>query len=259
MRTIRIHSSLSFSSISTLILSLVLLLLPAASASAQAEELSLTLRRDFGYGGMGGQIQGTFSYRVDGPQDLVQVAFYIDDEQVGSATEAPWRYQFKTDHYDLGVHELYAVGTRSDGRTLTSNVLVREFVPASQGWSTALKIAIPLILIALAAPILTYLRDRRSGKQTAMGYGSWGRAICPKCGYPFARHVWAPNLGVGKYDRCSNCGKWSMVRRATTQELQLAEAAHGLVEQDTAVEIDKRVSDEDKLREKLDASRYEDG
>ncbi len=259
MRTIRLHMSPPVSFISILVLSLVLLLIPAASASAQNDELSLSLRRDFGYGGMGGQIQGTFSYRVDGPQDLVQVTFHIDDELVGSVTEAPWRYQFKTDHYDLGVHELYAVGTTSGGRTLISNVLVREFVPASQGWSTALKIAIPLILIALAAPILAYLRDRRSGEQTAIGYGSWGGAICPKCGYPFARHVWAPNLGAGKYDRCSNCGKWSMVRRATTGELRRAEAAHGLVEQDTAVEIDKRVSDEDTLREKLDASRYEDG
>ncbi|NOX60535.1 MAG: hypothetical protein GXP42_01080, partial [Chloroflexi bacterium] len=75
----------------------------------------LSLRRDWGYGGFAGDIQGTFTMKVEGPDDLVSVDFYIDDQLIGTDTEPPWRLRFVTDDYPLGVHELRAVG-RPHGR-----------------------------------------------------------------------------------------------------------------------------------------------
>ena len=63
------------------------------TALGQSEELAIRLTRDWGYGA-GSQIQGKFSLRVDGPEDIVRVEFIIDQEVVYSATESPFRFQF---------------------------------------------------------------------------------------------------------------------------------------------------------------------
>ena len=213
------------------------------------------MRRDWGYGGLGGDIQGRFTFKVDGPADLVEVTFYIDDEVVGTDTDAPWGHQFQTDDYDLGVHELYAVGQTASGQELTSNVLTREFVAASQGWSSALKIIIPILGFVVLAGFVSLLLERRRGT-TRGHYGFQGGAICPKCDYPFSRHWWGLNLGVGKYDRCPNCGKWSMVRRATSQELAAAEVA--FFDEDAGEAREPAMSEEEAQRKRLEDSRYED-
>ena len=243
-----------FPSLSLLILLFSLLWLP--SSHAQSPELSLSLRRDWGYGGFGGQIQGRFTFKVDGPDDLTEVTFYIDDQAVGIDTEAPWGYQFQTDDYDLGVHELHAVGQTTSGQELTSNVLTREFVAANQGWMSALKIIVPILGFVLLAGIASWLLERRRGI-TRGHYGFQGGAICPNCGYPFSRHLWAPNLGAGKYDRCPNCGKWSMVRRASSQELAAAEVA--FFDEDQADVQESGMTEEEALRRRLEDSRYEEG
>ena len=55
----------------------------ALPALAQEETLTLSLSRDWGYGGFGGDIQGTFSFHAKGPADLARVEFYIDDQIIG--------------------------------------------------------------------------------------------------------------------------------------------------------------------------------
>ena len=70
-------------------LTLIFCLIPV-TALAQDEGLALKLTRDFGYGS-GGQIQGKFSLRVSGPDDIVEVDFIIDGEVVHTAAEAPFR------------------------------------------------------------------------------------------------------------------------------------------------------------------------
>jgi hypothetical protein len=234
---------------------LLLSLLCAPIIHAQSPELSLSLRRDWGYGGFGGQIQGRFTFKVDGPDNLTEVTFYIDDQAVGTDTEAPWGYQFQTDDYDLGVHDLYAVGQTSSGQELQSNVLTREFVAASQGWTTALKIIIPILGLVLLAGFVSWWLERRRGI-TRGHYGFQGGAICPKCGYPFSRHLWAPNLGAGKYDRCPNCGKWNMVRRASSQELATAEVT--FFDEDEADVRETGMTEEETLRKRLEDSRFDD-
>ncbi|NOZ73665.1 MAG: hypothetical protein GXP38_17535 [Chloroflexi bacterium] len=232
----------------------MLLLLMTMPVSAQEQGLTLRLNRDFGYAGFSGDIQGTFSFRVSGPDNLREVEFYIDDQLVGVDYEAPWRYQFRTDDFALGVHELYAIGRTDDGKTLKSNVLRREFVPAAKGWKFAAKILVPLLILTLLIPVTMYLLERRQGKKPGRGYGVMGGAVCPRCGYPFARHFWAPNLGLAKFDRCPNCGKWSVVRRASTEELERAEQQF-FAESKTVTE--PQLSEEDKLRQQIEESKYE--
>ena len=125
------------------------------TAVAQSDnELSLRLRRDLGTG-IGTSIQGTFSFRVSGPDNLISVIFYIDDQIVGEDSEAPFRLQFKTDEYSLGVHTLRAVGVTQDGQELTSNSLSRNFISGSSANRTTLYIVIPIILIAIGGRLLS--------------------------------------------------------------------------------------------------------
>ena len=225
-------------------------------AAAQAPELHLRLSRDWGYGGFGGDIQGTFSFHADGPENLTAVAFYIDDTLVGKVEQPPWKLRFVTDAYPLGRHMLYAIGYTSDGQTLRSNELVQNFVPASESTTFLIKVAAPLILLGLGIPLLLFWLDRKRnpGKYTG-NYGLLGGAVCPKCGCPFPLHGWAPNLVGTKFDRCPHCGKWSVVGRASHEELKAAAIACGL---EPAPGQQRAVAAEDDLAKRLAASRYLD-
>jgi hypothetical protein len=41
---------------------------------------------------------------------------------------------------------------------------------------------------------------------------------------PLARHFLAPNIGLKKLERCPHCGRWSLVSRASAEDLVAAEA-----------------------------------
>ena len=228
------------------------------SAAAQSPELTLRLSRDWGYGGPNGDIEGTFSFHAQGPENLTAVEFYIDETLVGRVEQPPWTYRFVTEDYPLGSHELYAIGYTADGRTLKSNVLVRNFVPKGEAWGFVIKFGIPLILLALAIPALIYWIDRKRNPDKYSGYGGpFGGAVCPKCGCPFARHWWGLNFGSRKYDRCPHCGKWSLVGRASEEELKAAAIACGLEPPEKSV---KQAPEEESatLEKRLDESRYFD-
>ena len=123
----------------------VLILFPA-SALAQDEELALRLTRDWGYGA-GGQVQGKFSLRVSGPEDIVKVEFIIDDEIVNVSTELPFRYQFHTDDYSPGVHTMTAVGYKADGTPVYGTEFVRQFLSGDEAKSSTMKIIVPILAI----------------------------------------------------------------------------------------------------------------
>jgi len=82
-------------------------------------------------------------------------------------------------------------------------------------------------------------------------YGLLGGAICPKCGRPFGLHWWAPNLIGSKFDRCSHCGRWSVVGRASHEALAAAEAA-----EEAAAPEAPELNPEEKLRRQIEESRY---
>lgn len=238
-----------------LLLSLLLSLLLALPSFQQTDELTLSLSRDWGYGGLSGRIQGTFSFHVKGADDLVSVQFFIDDQLVGTDTQAPWRYQFNTDSFPLGPHRLYAVGQTADGEQLTSNVAERTFVAESESWEAGARIALPLILLAVVFVALGALISWRRDKGRVKRYGIWGAAICPNCNKPFGMHWWAPNLLSAKYDRCPHCGRWNSVKSASRAELEQAEARW--LEQSQDPGLAPAQTEADKLRKKLEESRYD--
>ncbi len=237
-----------------------LLCAAAAPLFAQEDELTLRLSRDFGYGGLGGDIQGTFSYRVEGPADLVRVEFLLDEQVVGEDTEPPFRFQFTTDTYALGAHTLRAVGYTAAGDVLESASVTRNFVDPGSSWEAAGRFVLPLLAIVLLAVLLpaavAMVQERRhpTPPGAPRKYGMAGGAICPRCGRPYGRHFWAPNLVAGKLDRCPHCGKWAIVGRQSAAALRAAEQAE-LQEGDP--DLPEPLSPEEKFRQQLDDSRFD--
>lgn len=246
-----------------LILSILILII-ASTSHQQEEQLEIRMSRTWGYSSGTGSIQGTFTIRSSGPEDLSQVIFYLDDEVLGEVNEAPFDLRFVTDDYPLGVHQIWAAGFTESGKELQSNVIQREFVSADEGWQAASNIIVPIVvLIAVAAglAILVPMIFTR-GKKTQLPpgaprtYGVYGGAICPKCSRPFSRHIYGLNLGLHKYDRCPYCGKWSLVRRASIEDLEAAEAAEITAAEQGVFSPEK--SEEDELRQEIEDSRFDD-
>lgn len=240
------------------------LILGGGTAVAQTNDtlsLSLSLSRDFG-AGLGSSIQGTFSFRASGPDNLVRVIFYIDDQVVGEASEAPFRFQFKTDNYPLGVHTLHAVGITEDGRELTSNSISRNFISGSSANRTVFWMIVPIILLSLGGLLFSsWIANRgqknHSNPTVAAINGPFGGTICPKCSKPFARHIWGLNLVVGKYDRCPHCGKWSLVRALHPDVLKTAVLA---MQEAEAAQNPSQPGDPDdpnRWQKRLDDSKYD--
>ncbi len=234
----------------------------AAPAAAQSDGLQLRLNRDFGYSSGTGKIQGTFSMRVTGPPDLQRVVFYIDAQAIGEADQAPFNLRFTTSSYPLGRHVMRAEGFTAGGATLHSNEIEAYFVSAEEGWQAGLSIAGPLLAVTFGLLLLSAFVPLIGGgklKQLPPGaprqYGMAGGAICKRCGRPFPRHVFAPNLIAGKLERCPYCGKWAVVSAQPLAALRAAEAAEVIDAQAGAL---AEVEDQDaRLRKQLDDSRFQ--
>lgn len=227
--------------------------------SAQSEELTLSLSRDFGYGGFNGDIQGTFSVKASGPANLERVQFFLDETLLGEDTEAPFAIQFVTDNYPTGAHSFSAVGYTADGKQLKSQTISALFVSKEEGTSAAFKMILPILAVvfgAMAITAITSMITLRKGKKLPAGATrsyTFGGGICPKCKRPFGFQLLSMNMVVGKLTPCPHCGKWSIVKRASMGDLQAAERA----ELDTEKVQISEVSEEEKLRKELDDSRYQ--
>lgn len=224
---------------------LLLLALPAL-AQEDGEELELRLRRDFGYGS-GLRVQGRFSMRVAEFGDVERVEFLIDGEVIGDDAEPPFALQFQTGTYPDGWHTLQAIGYLPNGETVVSNSIRREFVPASSANWTIFAV----LGIAVAGLVLRYVLTRGD---KASSYGIVGGTVCPHCDRPFAYHIWSFALLVGRLDRCPHCGRWSFTRRWLPEDLAAAEAKL----RDEKPAAHPELSEEERLRRDLEASRYDD-
>lgn len=242
-----------------ILLMLVLVATPfviTAWAQAQGETMELRLRRDFGYGG-GFQIQGAFTLLVKDDERFDRVVFYIDGQAVFDDSQAPFEYKFNTEQFEPGEHEMYAVGYLPDGVTVQSNRIIKQFLSAEEARGKTVKLIVPLIgilsLVTLLGVVLPLLFQRNK-RHIPFKYGVAGGAVCPRCGLPFSRSLLAPNMLVGKLQRCPHCGKWSIVPRASMQALEEAErrlASEGSVEIEVSTE-------EERLRKMLDETRYDE-
>lgn len=198
-----------------------------AGAQTQSPELSLNLRRNFGFSA-GGRIQGAFTLTAFGPDDLARVDFLFDGKIVYTAVQAPFAYSFSTGAYPLGVHTMSAMGVTTSGARLTSTARSVEFISPEVGWQVGAQIGLPILgvvlLIALVSTLAPVLLDRRRGPFRPGVYGAAGGAICPRCKLPFPLHVMSVHVLTGKFERCPHCGKWSLVGRASAAALAEAEA-----------------------------------
>jgi hypothetical protein len=239
----------------TILVSLVII----STASAQGEELTLSLSRDFGYGGFNGDIQGTFSVKASGPANLERVQFFLDETLLGEDAEAPFAIQFVTDNYPTGAHVLSAVGYTTDGKQLKSQTISALFVSKEEGSASALKVIAPILAVvfgAMAISAITAMINVRKGKKLPAGAPrryTFGGGICPKCRRPFGFQLISLNMVLGKLTPCPHCGKWSIVKRASMNDLRAAELAELETEK---VQIPE-ASDEEKLRKELDNSKYQ--
>ena len=156
----------------TLLLAALLAMVLTAPALAQEElpELEIRLYRDWGYGGFGNDIQGTFSIRVSGPDDLAEVRFYIDEILLGTGSEAPFKIQFNTDNFDPGVHQVSAVGILADGTELRSRVITAEFLSSEEAGGKTMELVVPILGFTLLAivmgTVIPMLMGRKGGKVT---------------------------------------------------------------------------------------------
>lgn len=247
------------------IIFLFTLLLAAPGYAQQENQLTLGLSRDFGYGGLGNDIQGTFSAKiVNPPPDLVKVDFLIEGKLMVEDTQAPFIYQFNTDNYPLGLHTLSALGYTSTGAELHSNEISPNFVSAQEGWKAVLKIILPVLGLVIAAMLMAafipILTGRGKKLDTPLGaprtYGVSGGTICPKCHRPFSLHLLTLHLLTYKLERCPYCGKWSLVRPYSRAALAAAEAAE-LEGSKPAGEMAEE-SEEERIRKELERSKYQD-
>jgi hypothetical protein len=150
------------------ILALLASLLAVVPAGGQVrDELTLAVRRDFGYRA-GDRIQGRFTLEAAGPADLVRVEFRLDQTVMGTAEAAPFRFSFSTSDYALGPHALQAVGTLEGGDNLSSVVRELQFVSAAESWKAGAQLAVPLglgiagvIALGVLLPGVFGLRRRR--------------------------------------------------------------------------------------------------
>jgi hypothetical protein len=154
------------------------------------------------------------------------------------------------------VHQLWAEGLRVDGSTLPSNVIEVQFVSADAGWRAGLRLVMPILLLAVLAVVAMIAVTAFSSRRFQPGvYGGAGGAVCPRCALPMARHVLSPNIGLGmKLERCPHCGKWSLVGRATNEQLAAAEAR---LRGGAELQLSPERREED-LRRKVDDSRFLD-
>lgn len=240
-----------------ILLFLFLLFAFPISVMAQEETLDVDFTRDWGYGGFAGEIQGKFSLRVTGPEQLVEVRFMMDETVMAVITEAPFNFQFDTDAYPSGQHSLTVIGILSDGTQLLGPEYKRTFLSAEEARSATMGLIMPLLvgvggisILAVVVPLLF------SGKgQFKVGkYGFAGGAVCSRCLLPFSRSMLAPNMLFGKLERCPHCGKWAIVRAATSYELSEAEKRYS--EEHTLVVSDTE-SKTEQWKKSLDDTRYE--
>ena len=244
----------------TLLLLLMLaMLVTVQPVYAQEGEptLAVSLRKDFGYA-LGSHIQGTFSVHVGEEEDITQIALWIDEEQITVDDEAPYSIRFTTSDFTPGVHNITVIGLMTDGDEISSQPIEVEFLTTEQARGQAFELLIPVLAIVLVVMVLGALVPALIGRRKLTfkpgAYGPAGGAICTRCNLPFSRNYFSPNLLVGKLERCPHCGKWSIAKRASTSNLEAAEARFA------ASMAKGGIQKEDEgtlLRRMIDDSRYE--
>jgi hypothetical protein len=236
---------------------------PALAQTPATPEYRLNLSRDFGYGG-GADIRGLFSVGVAGPEGIQSVTYRIDGELMATVSADPFKFQFNTSQYSFGWHDLAAEVTTSSGAVFVTPTRRMNFVTSAEESAAMKNIMLPMLglvvgifLIMILAQFVVFRKRNPNGVTpgTQRKYGIAGGSVCKKCGRPTPRHLFGFNVGLGKLDRCENCGRWSVMRAMPLDVLRAAEIAEKQSESSQSTVSEK--SDEEKLKELVEKSKYE--
>lgn len=225
--------------------------------------ITLNVQRTFGYSS-GNEIKGNFYLSVNAQKDcLAKVEFLLDGQPISTVSQAPFGFGFVTTDYPYGNHTLAARVTTTAGATFTTPERTFVFATSEQESQTVKRIVVPLVALVIVAILLStvlpmILLRKRSPNNiepgTARQYGISGGTICPRCGRPFPLHMFAPHFAFYKFDRCDNCGKWSMVKPMSMDVLRAAEKAEI---KETEVQLpNQEKRDEDELKKMIDDTRF---
>ena len=233
-------------------------LIPSLTGLAQeTEQLEMRLLRTFGFQA-GLQVQGSFSARVSGPEDLERVTLYLDGEPIGADETMPFRIDFNTHDFSAGEHRLWAEGVTASGSRLYAPERRLIFLTAEQGLGSLSNYLLPIFVLIGVGILFSYLLAARSGRRGGFrlgDYGTAGGAVCRRCGMPFSRHFLAPNLLLGKLELCPHCGHWAIVPRASGAALKQAEERFAADSEGGAFQPS---GPEDDLLERIEDSRFDD-
>ncbi len=250
---------------------ITLIILSACGNSTETAEVVPTTRttaylnvnRIFGYSSGGAEIKGKFRMAVIGVENIQSATFLIDGEAVATLDAGPFEISFQTEDYPFGAHDLSATVHTADGSVLDLPARHFVFVSAEQEQQAVGKIIVPLfsgvaVVVAIGVGLQVLSLKKRKidiPLGSARTYGFLGGGICPRCKRPFSLHIWGLNMLTGKLDRCDFCGKWSVQRRHSIEDLHAAEIAE-LADAKQAGEQVVEKSEKEKLKEMLDDSRF---
>lgn len=238
-----------------------LLLSSLSPASAQDEPgYRISLRREFGYGA-GSNIRGRMSLRlVDESADVQQVTYLMDGQEIAVLNEAPFKFEFHTDDYGYGPHDISALVTTSNNKIFDTNTLRYNFVTQAEETSGIKNILLPVGVVLIAAmgfsALVQFIGKPKQTPQPGQprNYGMLGGTICPRCGHPFPRSLLGMNLVVGRLERCESCKRFVMTVRATPAQLAEAEAREAA----SAAEAVKPLDMEEMGKDAIEESKYFD-
>ena len=200
------------------------------------------------------------SMTVRGDLDAVdKVVYLIDDQEMATMTAPSLKFQFNTDDYPAGEHMLYALITTKGGETIKTASFSVSFIEAGKANAITRKVLIGIGTILLFTILLSVLITKRQVEESKTEglntVGLWGGTVCPKCGRAFARTVIGLNLINRRYEPCPLCGKWSMTRHATKEEIEEANRKlKATIEKDIPEIIS--ADSHDIEREQLEESKY---
>jgi len=247
-----------------LILGVFCMLITSPVFAQTQGEFQLGITRTFGYGN-GSQIRGTFTLSISGSGSIQSVQYLIDGSPIGSVASSPFTLTFQTTDFPDGPHDISAIVTTTDGQTVNVPARTFEFATSQQESSGVLNIVIPILVIVLVIVLggvaLQVFVFKKKFVEMAPGtprnYGFRGGTICPRCHRPYSLHFWAVRLVFVRFDRCDFCGKWAFVHPYSMNDLRAAEQ-NELAEAKAAPGAPAPQSEEDKLREMIDKSKYSD-
>lgn len=84
-----------------------------------------------------GHVAGDFRLAVEAPESARLVTFYLDGQPVAYATSQPFTFQFATQDFAQGVHELTAIVRFGDGVAAATNRISLDFRPRK--WHLAVR------------------------------------------------------------------------------------------------------------------------